>query len=294
MRLIKPQPNKKLTFIILGILALVNFFVWLIVLNVSRDELFVYFFDVGQGDAIYLRTPANQDVIIDGGPDNTVLTKLGEVMPFYDRKIELMILTHPHADHLTGLVEILQRYQVEQILYSGVVDETLAYQYWEKISQDHHLAMKIALAGQTVELGEARIDILFPEDNLLGKTANNLNNTSVVGRLVFGKNSFLLMGDAEKEVEKILLSKPTSWQLQSSVLKTGHHGSRTSSTPEFLSLVNPEIAVISVGENNRYQHPAPSTLQNLADLGIKYFRTDQDGDIKCWSDGEIFNCKAGI
>jgi len=282
--------NKKFSAASLLILAAINIFIWRSVLATQADTLHVHFFDVGQGDAVYIRTPAKQDILIDGGPDSNVLAKLGQAMPFYDRKIELMILTHPHADHMEGLVDVLQRYEVEQVLYSGIKYKSATYAEWQKLIASKNISTKIALTGQTVKLGQAKIDILFPDHNMKDETIKNLNNSSVVGRLNFGQHSFLLTGDAEQEVEKSLLNKYSSDMLKSNVFKAGHHGSDTSNTKDFVAVVNPGIAVISVGEDNKYKHPAESTLQTFADLSIKTFRTDQDGDVECRSDGERLEC----
>lgn len=277
--------NKKISGVVLLILAAVNIFIWRSVLATGTNTLHVHFFDVGQGDAIYIRTPAKQDILIDGGPDNSVLAKLGEAMPFYDRKIELMILTHPHADHLDGLIDVLQRYEIEQVLYSGIDYQSASYDQWQKLIAEKNIPIKIAQAGQTVWLEPAKIDILFPDSNMKDQTIKNLNNSSVVGRLKFGQHSFMLTGDAEQEVEKSLLDQFPSDMLKSNVFKAGHHGSKTSNTAGFVKAVDPEAAVISVGEDNKYKHPAQSTLQTFTDLDAKVYRTDQDGDVECETGG---------
>ena len=282
--------NKKIASIVLLILAAANIFVWRTVLAAQADTLHVHFFDVGQGDAIYIRTPAQQDILIDGGPDSSVLAKLGQAMPFYDRKIELMILTHPHADHVEGLVDVLKRYEVEQVLYTGIDYKSATYDEWQRLITAENIPTKIARARQVVKLGPARIDVLFPDRDTEGKTIKNLNNSSVVGRLIFGQNSFMLTGDAEQEVEKSLLDQYSGDMLKSNVFKAGHHGSDTSNMKDFVAVVNPEIAVISVGEGNKHKHPAESTLQTFADLGAEIYRTDQDGDVECWVDGSILKC----
>jgi len=285
--------NKKISGVVLLILVVANIFIWRTVLAAQADTFQIHFFDVGQGDAIYIRTPVKQDILIDGGPDSSVLAKLGEAMPFYDRKIELMILTHPHADHLEGLVDILQRYKVEQVLYSGVDYKSATYDEWQKLIATKDIPTKTALAGQVVQLGSAQINVLFPDRDFSGKTIKELNNSSVVGRLVYGANSVLLTGDAESEVEKSLLEKYSGDKLQSNIFKAGHHGSDTSNTRNFMQAVDPEIVVISVGEDNKYKHPTPSTLETFANSDIGVFRTDQGGDIKCWLDEEDYECESG-
>ena len=289
-RKMKITLNEKIAVASILILATINIFIWRAVLAAGADTLHVHFFDVGQGDAIYIRTPAKQDILIDGGPDSSVLAKLGQTMPFYDRKIELMILTHPHADHMEGLVDVLERYEVEQVLYSGVEYKSATYNEWQKLIATKNIPTKIAQAGQTVQLGEAKVDILFPDSNLKGESIKNVNNASVVGKLTFDQNTFMFTGDAEEEIEKSLLYQFPGDMLNSNVYKAGHHGSKTSNKKGFVAAVKPEVAVISVGKDNKYKHPAESTLQTFAGMGATIYRTDQDGDVECWSDGVELEC----
>lgn len=278
--------NRKISRIILAILAVVAILSWTAVFASGDNKLRIYFYDVGQGDAIYIRTLAGQDVLIDGGPDATILTKLGQDMPFYDRKIELVILTHPHADHVAGLIDVLKRYKVDQILSTGVEYNTATHGKWKDIVQEKNVPVKTARAGQKIKLGQAGMDILYPVDRLTGKKIGNLNNTSIVSRLVYGKNSALFTGDIEIEAERELLNNQT--YLKSDILKVSHHGSKTSTLEPFLEAVDPEYAIISVGKN-RYGHPHKEVLERLKE--IRLFRTDLDGDVECILDGEKIDCR---
>jgi len=266
---------KKILFLLFGL----NILAWVAVYNLSQPQfLKVTFFDVGQGDSIFIETPQNHQILIDGGPDATVLEKLGEEMPFWDRTIDLIILTHPEHDHIAGLIEVLSRYRVENILWTGVLRDTAEYQEWQRLIGEEEAEIFIAQAGQQINGGSAWIEVLYPFEDFNGKTVSNVNNTSVSVRLVFGENSFLFTGDAYKSVEIDLVRQ--GMKVDVDVLKVGHHGSKTSSAEEFIKAVSPEIAVVSAGRDNSYGHPHPETLAILEKYGINVLRTDLNGDIK--------------
>lgn len=282
----KKEINQKI-YIILGVLLTLAILSWSAVLASQDRQLRIYFYDVGQGDAIYIRSPENQDVVIDGGPDSTILSKLGRDMPFYDRKIELIILTHPHSDHLSGLIDILSRYQVDQILCSDIDSDSGAYKEWENLISEKRISKSEAKSGQQVFLGDAKIEILFSVNK--NQKVSDLNDSSIVSRLIFGQTSVLLTGDASQNVEEKILKQES--ELNSNVLKVGHHGSKYSSSVKFLEKVEPQYAVISVGKN-KYGHPHKETLDKLSKINSKILRTDSDGDIKCTSNGNKIECSA--
>jgi len=275
---------------ILAVLFLANLFAWAAVYDLSRvRELEVDFFDVGQGDSIFIETPYRQQIVIDGGPSSAILEKLGQKMPFWDRTIDLIILTHPEKDHLTGLLDVLKRYKVENILWTGVVRDTAEYKEWEKLIKEE--GAKIFLTPLTPDVERrltsgVELEILSPLDNLEGKILKDSNDTSIVAKLIFGRVSFLFTGDITKSVEKELVDRGAD--IDSDVLKAAHHGSKTSTSKEFVAAVSPEIAVIQAGRNNSYGHPRQETLDTLAEYGIKIFRTDIDGDIKIISNGTTY------
>ena len=276
--------KKKSVLIILGILVGFNVLAWIGVFQLSQANLEVTFFDVGQGDSIFIETPSGHQILIDGGPTSVVLEKLGKEMPFWDRTIDLVVLTHPEHDHYGGLLEVLKRYKVENILWTGVLRDTAEYEKWQKLIQEESVEIFIAQAGQQIEGGETSISILWPVESLDGQSVSNTNNTSIVARLVFGESSFLFTGDIYQSVERKLLNQ-VKQRLESDVLKVGHHGSKTSSAEEFIEKVAPEIAVIQAGRDNSYGHPHEITLATLEKYGINILRTDLDGDIKIISDG---------
>lgn len=272
-------------------LALLAGIIWYAVFTVEAQagKLLFAVLDVGQGDAIFIQTENNMQVFIDGGPNDRALAKLGRIMPFWDRSLDLVILTHPHADHLDGLVEVLKRYNVEMVLETGVNHSIPEYEEWRQLLDDKDIKVVIAKAGQRVHLSEtAYLDILTPFENFVGESPSNIHNAMIVAKLVHGSATALLMGDAEKLIEyRLLFELPEI--LDSDILKVGHHGSKTSTTGEFLGAVSPEIAVIQAGRKNRYGHPHQEVLDRLNALEIKIFRTDQDGDINFLSEGGIFS-----
>ena len=274
----------KIVFIFIGLLFFSNVFAWQIIFSLSGQQYSkVDFFDVGQGDAIFIETPSKKQILIDGGPDSQILEKLGEEMSFYDRTIDLIILTHPEKDHLFGLIEVLKRYKIKNILWTGVVRDTAEWEEWNKLIKEENANIKIAKAGDRIILENPSIffDVLNPIENEDGKEIEDSNDTSIILSLTIEKNKFLFTGDVSFKIEKQLLEE----NIDSDVLKVAHHGSRTSTSEQFLEKVSPLIAVISVGKNN-YGHPTEELLARLDNFSIEVLRTDKNGDIKIFSNGE--------
>jgi competence protein ComEC len=280
-----------LPLFILGILIFLNILSWIAVWDFNKSHyLEVVFFNVGQGDAIFIETPQKHQILIDGGPGSVILERLAKEMPFYDRSLDLVILTHPEADHMLGLIEVLKRYQVEYVLWTGIARDTPEYKEWKRALENEKADIRIAQAGQTIKIAkDIYLNILRPRDRLEGEFLKNSNNTSIVSRLVFKNSSFLFTGDISEKVEEDLVA--SNFQIKSNILKVAHHGSKTSSSDYFLEAVSPGIAVIQVGKNS-YGHPTEEVLSRLRKIGIKIFRTDKEGDIKIISDGNNFKVKS--
>ncbi|MFA4998923.1 MAG: ComEC/Rec2 family competence protein [Candidatus Paceibacterota bacterium] len=280
--------NRKIVLMVLSGLFLLDVFLAVLACDLNKKSglIEVNFFDVGQGDSALIEITGYQ-ILIDGGPDQSVLEKLSGKMPFWDRDIDLVILSHPESDHLSGLLEVLKRYKVENILWTGVVRDTAVFREWGDLIEKEGAYIKTAQTGQKINLsGDAYIEILSPFEDLSGKELKDSNDTSIVARLVFGGTSFLFTGDIDKSVEKDIVDRNPD--LTASVIKVAHHGSKTSTSEEFVNRVLPEYAVISVGGDNKYGHPTQEVLDILSKYGIMIFRTDEVGDIKIISNGEKY------
>ena len=261
--------------------------VWSVALTMPDDKLHVSFLDVGQGDAALIQTPAGQNILIDGGPDaQKINLALGDKLPFWDRTIDLVVCTQPQADHVTGLVEVLQRYTVNQVLEPGVFSDSSAYQEWLTLVEDKTLQHTIARSGQEFSLGnEIKIEVLNPSEGLLEGTSHHIDNNGVVLRLSWGRISFLFAADIRQEAEYELIMRRAN--LKSTVLKVPHHGSATSTTSHFLDAVDPQVAVISAGTDNPFGHPHSDVVQRLIDTvgENNVYRTDRDDTIEFTTDG---------
>ncbi|MDD5040372.1 MAG: MBL fold metallo-hydrolase [Patescibacteria group bacterium] len=267
------------TVIVGGALATLAFYA-----NQRSKDLRVTFFDVGQGDSIFVQTPSGDSILVDGGPDAGVLPKIGNALPFYDHTIDLVVLTHEHADHACGLVDVLERYAVRALLYEDAGSESPCVVALREMVREKNIPVVEPHGGQAFTFGLTSIHVLFPEVNNEQAKPKNLNAMSIVVRVSYQNTSFLLTGDAPTEVEKVLVEKNNS-ALGSDVLKVGHHGSRYSSSEEFLETIDPEYAIISVGAGNSYGHPHRSVIMLLQKFGMRTFRTDEVGDIRMVSDG---------
>jgi len=246
--------------------------------------LTVAFLNIGQGDAIFIDAPSGNQLLIDGGPDKSVLRELSKVMPFYDRSIDVVIATHADQDHVGGLPDVLRKYNTDLFLEPGLSGESSSYEELEKIVSEEeaggNLQKILARRGMSIDLGEgAVLQILFPDRDPSGM---DTNTASIVARLVYGENEFMLTGDSPIAIEDYLVSQG---ELRSDVLKAGHHGSKTSSGTSFVSAVSPKYAVISAGKDNKYGHPNKEVLDILNNFGAKILRTDEADRIVFESDG---------
>jgi len=274
----------KIGISILFLLSLIAFFVWREVLFFSEDAaLKVIFFDVGEGDCALIEMPKSIQVIIDGGPSKSVVSKIVSNMPFFDRKIELVILTHPDKDHITGLFEIFDTFEVEKVLMpeiKGSESEKSLYLKFKEAVEKEKSQLIFAKQGQKISFpGDIYFLVFWPQKDFV---SNETNDFSLVGKLIFGKVSFLFTGDISSKIETQLANE--NLNLESSVLKVSHHGSKYSTSSNFLEKVKPLIAVISVGKNN-YGHPSREVLERLEKFGIKTLTTEKNGDIKIKTNG---------
>lgn len=244
----------------------------------SSDRVAVWVFDVGQGDAIFIDGP-ERDILIDGGPSDAVLEKLGRVLPPWDRTIDVVIATHPHADHINGLLAVLEEYEVGEVVDSGLVyDEAPAVAFDETVGA-HAVA---ATQGMAWDVGNgATLSVVWPPTSMDDMTRRNVHDANVVTLLTYGDTTMLFTGDAETEIEEQFAPQLS----QIDVLKVGHHGSDTSTGSFLLNLIRPAWAVISVGDGNAYGHPSAIVADRLRGAGVRILRTDVDGDIRFLTNG---------
>jgi competence protein ComEC len=281
-------------FIIIPLLALA---IPLTVLaaNVPDDKLHVSFLDVGEGDAALIQMDG-QNVLIDGGPSpQAVCLGLSSKMPLWQKNIDLMILTHPHLDHLSGLVEVLKRYQVKKVLSANLISNSPTFLEWQNEINSQHITSQIGAAGQAIRLANGvKIEVLNPQDSHQSSNESDFENMGLVLRLSLNKISFLFTADVDQDLESRLISQRSN--LGSTVLKVAHHGSKTSTSAEFLSVVNPQAAIISVGVDNNFGHPDSDTVKRLSqrpNLANNLYRTDLNGTVELTTDGEHLWVKTG-
>lgn len=261
----------------------------------TENDLKVTFIDVGQGDSIYIRTPNGKHIIVDGGGvpswKSGVDTGYEYVIPYLKKNIrgkvvlDAVIMSHPHADHVGGLVTILQNLHVKKVYDSGYQIGDEEYARCLEVIKAKNIPYEIICEGDTLNIDpDLAIKVFGPPADFQYEGANN---NSIIMKLIYKEFSMLLTGDAEAELENYVASKYGS-QLRANVLKSPHHGSRTSSTSGFIGYVKPEVAVISCGRNNQFNHPHTETLSRYRNYDCQVFRTDYDGNVTITSNGYSF------
>jgi len=255
--------------------------------SAAQADARIFFLDVGQGDAALIRGRDGQDLLIDGGPDDAVLEGLADAMPWWDRRIETVVVTHLDADHYVGLFAVLRRYRVGEVWWSGVAPTTETARRFAASVEERGIPQRFVKAGDALALGPTEFRILWPREDARGRIAKatssnakdgGTNDIGVVGMFSCGTERALFTADISAHVEAALLDDPEN--LRAEILKTPHHGSAYSSSEAFLDGVAPDEAVISAGAGNRYGHPAPRVLSALLERGIRIRRTDREGAIR--------------
>lgn len=250
----------------------------------TPETLLVSFLDVGQGDAIFVQSPSGVQVLIDGGPDNSVLEEMHQIMPFFDRSIDIVVATHPDSDHISGLIEVLDRFSVSVFLESGAQNENGVQDILNKKITEKKIPTRIVRRGEVYDLGAGvLLSILYPYNDV---SKEESNAGSIVARLSYGEYSFLFTGDAPVDSELLLVGADEE-KLRSTVLKLGHHGSDTSTSITFLSKVNPEYSIVSAGKNNKYNHPHPNVLERVKKFGSMILKTEDKGTITFSTNGKV-------
>lgn len=290
--------------------VLIVSFVW----TLPDGKLHIFFCNVGQGDGAYIRFPDGRDMVVDGGPNDSILHCLGKHMPFWDRHITFVAMTHPQKDHMQGLVSVFERFTVDYFVRSDIDATTEGYKKFVDVIGRKKISEKFTVAGDHITVGATTLSFLWPseeqiakrgnstrrplagqgdalknQENVLGSSVGELNDYSLVFFLRYGSFDAVFTGDADSHVEPHYTgSLLPDDQLE--LLKVPHHGSKTGMTQAFIDWLHPKLAVISVGKNN-YGHPTDEALQLLRSVGANVFRTDQDGTIEVTSDGTHWRVK---
>jgi competence protein ComEC len=275
---------KKYACLILIILFSCSIFLWNeIDKGANNDSLSVNFLDVGQGDAALVQK-GNFQILIDGGPDDSVLPEISKIMPPFDRKIELVVLTHPHADHLVGINKILDRYEIGEIESAGVVASSSLYlEFLEKI-KEKKISLSVPGLGSKKDFAEnSSIYFLWPGDKYINRQIDNLNNSSLVSKVCYFSNCVLFMGDQEKDEQQKMVDYYKDIKsedlFKGQIIKAAHHGSSNGLFPDLYQLSGAKSAIISAGKDNQFGHPHPVVLDYLIKNSISTYRTDQRGTI---------------
>lgn len=253
-----------------------------------RDgQLTIVILNIGQGDAIYIRTPHGNDILVDGGPDRTVLNELGMVMPPFDHTIEYVIASHPDADHIAGLMEVTDNYDIAHLITNGHGKETGVAREFANWMQIQGMQSTVVQRGARIDIEQdVWIDILAPTE----QEHENTNDDSIVMILHVQDRTAMFTGDAPNEEEDSILAAYPPESLRVDLLKIGHHGSRFSTSDAWLEALQPTVAVVSAGIQNRYHHPHPTVMHRLQKAGIPTFRTDTQGRITCTANAETITC----
>jgi competence protein ComEC len=262
------------SIIIFGLLILLalNLAAWFFILS-ENNLTEIDFLDVGQGDAILMNFYNSGKIMIDAGPNRSVLDELGSNLNFFEKKIDILILSHANLDHYGGFFEVIEKYHPRVFVYNGVNSTSETFQNLLTLIKNNGLAVVSMKAGDKIKIGDDVMEIISP---LIGVnfSEKNLNNSSLVFKTIINSFKTLFLGDADSSFLKKIM---TNWQAD--ILKVSHHGSKNGTDEALLNLINPKIALIGVGEDNKYNHPADTVINLLEDLGIEIFRTDQDGGI---------------
>lgn len=263
---------------IVGVIVTMVSSIYVILGGNGDDFLHIFVLNVGQGDAILIQSPHGENILIDGGPDQKVLTELADVLPFFNKTFDYIILTHPDKDHIAGLISVLKRFSVKKVLFTGAYKKDYYSETFSKIISGKNIPVIIADEKSDIALeDEMLIDVLFPFVQKIGMEPDT-NDSSIVLKIIFGNISVVFMGDAEALTEEKLLANGVN--IRADAIKIGHHGSKNGTTKSFLAAVNPTFSFISVGINNGYHHPHPELLKRLQEKNQEIYRTDKDGRIE--------------
>lgn len=286
MQVLRTRPL--LSALIVILLLALNAAIVYAIYEKPSEVLRVSFIDVGQGDAILIESPEGVQLLVDGGRDRSVVRELPKLIGPLDRSIDMVLATHPDADHIGGLPEVFSRYRIQYYLAPEIAHDTPQVERLEAALAAEGAASVVARRGMRIHLGEhAYADVLYPDRLVSG---GDTNAGSVVLRVVYGATSFVLSGDAPTSVEEYVVTLEGK-ALDSDVLKAGHHGSRTATGAGWLTAITPDVVVISAGKDNSYGHPHEEVIERIQQSGAETLSTVTSGTITFESDGKIVNRK---
>lgn len=277
--------SKKYSLIILVFLLIyVNVYIFKLDWGFSHRNLTLAMLDIGEGDALFIESPTGTQLLVDSGPPGKILNKLSEVMPFFDKRIDGIIVTNPNQNNTGGFIDVLKNYKVGEVFESGILGSSLVYKNLENNIKAKNIPDVFAKRGMQLDIGGGVVvDILFPDRDI---SDWNTKDGSIVAKLIYGNTSFMLTGNATSETEKIILAENSNNSLKSDVLKVSHGGSKDTTSSSFVQAVSPKYALISNQKDNTYGYPNQETLNILSQYGVQVFRTDILGNIIMKSDGQ--------
>ena len=262
-----------------------NLLVWGFVFSLPDGKLHLKVYDVGQGDAIFLETAAGYKILIDGGPSNQVVEYLGKELPFYSKKLDLLIATHPESDHLAGLLEVVKRYKIKTLWINGGQMDSRVFKSWSALLKEKKLQQVVVYQGDKLVFPDkTQIQVLWPKKDF---ASSSVNSRSVVVQISYGNFDAVFTGDADEKVQPY-----TSSTSRVEVLKVPHRGSKTALNETYLSTLAPEVSIISVGAKNSYGHPSAEVVDLLKKIRSKIYRTDKNGTIEVVSNGQSWQVKS--
>lgn len=289
--------NEKIVYFSSILLIVVLVLLWIVREKPSVDNsggTKVTFLDIGQGDATFIEFESGEKMLVDCALDATILEALGRTMKFYDNTIEYLVVTHPDLDHYGGCIDVLKRFDVKHILYNG--EQKKESQLWQSfmeavVNEEISGADFLNLSRQfELDLGSTQINFLYPDNIVDGSLESN--NNSIIMKITNGDHDILMTADGEKELEEYLIENYGE-ELQSEILKLGHHGSLSSSIQEFLDIVKPIDAIVSSGQGNKFGHPSERVLKRVGRSGANIWRTDLQGDIIVLLNNSSYSIQTG-
>ena len=272
--------NKISKIFTIGIFFLLVFLSFAIAKSPDKNDVSIYFFNIGQGDASLIQQGSYQ-IMIDGGPDDKILSLLGEEMPLYDRKIETLVLSHPHADHLMGINSVLDRYEIGNIYFSGSAYSSAEYlSFLNKIKEKNINTVIPELGYKFTPYTNASLEFLWPGDKYIEKEIENPNDVSLVMRYCYFTSCALYTGDIEEEEQDLMLDHYSDKDISAKILKVPHHGARNAANNRLYTLTKSQFSIFSVGKDNQYGHPHQEASDLAKNNNSLALRTDEEGTIK--------------